>query len=106
MGSMMIYMSYTHIHLSLGKSERLLRWGLIEFTVTATLFLLGIRWGPMGIAVAWTLSSWILTVPALWYAGQAAGVGIGSMLTVIWRYAVAAASAAALSLLLVRSVPS
>ena len=39
---------------------------------TAGLFLLGLRWGPAGVAVACVASYWILAVPALWYAGRPA----------------------------------
>jgi PST family polysaccharide transporter len=106
MGSMMIYLTYGYIHLSIGKSERLLRWGLVEFAVTALLFLLGIKWGPMGIAVAWMASSWILIVPALWYAGKPARLGLGSMIEAIWRYIVAAAIAGRLSVVIIRAIPS
>src|SRR5947208_693602 len=106
MGSMMICLTYGHIYLSIGKAERLFRWGLVEFAVTALLFLLGLRWGPAGIAVAWMASSWILIVPALWYAGKPARLGIGAMIGAIWRYAVAAALAGTLSVLFIRAIPS
>jgi O-antigen/teichoic acid export membrane protein len=106
MGSMMIYLTYSYIHLSIGKANRLLRWGFIELSVTAVLFLLGLRWGPMGIAVAWTTSSWILIVPALWYAGRPARLGIAAMMGAIWRYAMAASLAGGLTFLIIRAIPS
>jgi PST family polysaccharide transporter len=89
-GMMLICGTAGFIHLSIGRADRWLRWVVVEFTVTGLLFLLGLRWGPVGIAVAWTASFWILTLPALWYAGKPVGFGIGPMISVIWRYAVGA----------------
>lgn len=88
-GMMLIYGTSGFIHLSIGRADRWLRWVLVEFTVTGLLFLLGLRWGPVGIAVAWTASFWILTIPALWYAGRPIGFGVGPMLLTIWKYVVA-----------------
>ena len=39
-GAMLIYFAYSWIHLSLGRPDRLLRWGLVEFTVIGLLFVL------------------------------------------------------------------
>ncbi len=69
-GVMLLYYTNGWIHLSIGKADRWLRWGIIEITVTFLLFLLGLPGGPLGIAAAWTASFWILTFPALWYAGK------------------------------------
>ena len=67
---MFLYGTIGWIHLSIGTADRWFRWVIMEFSVTGLLFLLGIPWGPEGIAVAWTLSFWILTIPAFWYAGR------------------------------------
>ena len=69
-GIMLIYNTHGWLHLSIGTAHRWFRWVVVEFVVTAALFLLGLHWGPAGIAGAWTLSFWILTIPAFWYAGN------------------------------------
>src|SRR5207248_3413719 len=61
-GIMMIYSQNGSIHLSIGRADRWFRWIIVEFTVTGLLFLLGLRWGPVGVAAAWTASFWILTI--------------------------------------------
>jgi PST family polysaccharide transporter len=106
MASMMIYLTYSYIHVSIGRPERLLRWGLVELAVTASLFVLGVHWGTAGIAVAWSASSWILLIPALWYAGQPVGLTMSSMAGSIWRYVIAGAVAASLAVLGIRAVPA
>ena len=62
----------------------------MEWTVTIFLFLVALPWGPQGIAVAWCVSFWILTIPAMWYAGKPIGLGVAPVIDVIWRYIVAA----------------
>jgi PST family polysaccharide transporter len=85
-GAMILYGTHGWIHLSIGRADRWFRWGIVEWVVTSLLFLCGLPWGPQGIAVAWCVSFWILTVPALWYAGNPIGLGIAPMLAVMWKY--------------------
>lgn len=105
-GVMLIHGTHGWIHLSIGRPDRWARWSLVELAVAATLFLVGLPWGPSGIAVAWVASYWILTLPALGYAGRPAGLGAGAVVGVVWRYVVASAAAAAGAAVIVRSVPS
>lgn len=92
-GAMMVYYTHGWIHLSLGRADRWLRWGFIEFTVTVLLFLVGLPWGPVGVAVAWTTAFWLLMVPSIWYAGRPVGLKVGTLLGVIWKYIIASVSA-------------
>ncbi len=75
-GIMLVYGTHGWIHLSIGRADRWFRWGIVEWTVTIMLFLIALPWGPQGIAVAWCVSFWILTVPAMWYAGKPIGLGV------------------------------
>jgi PST family polysaccharide transporter len=103
-GVMLLYDTHGWIHLSGGRPDRWIRWGVVELAVTSTLFLLGLPWGPAGIAVAWTLSYWVLTMPALWYAGQGQ-LGLGALLDAMWRNVVASATAAGVTVAIVSSLP-
>jgi len=85
-GVMFIYGTHGWIHLSIGRADRWFRWTILEFAVTGLLFILGLRWGPAGVATAWTLSLWILTLPALWYAGRPIHFGIGPVISVVWKH--------------------
>lgn len=104
-GAMLIYSSHHMIHLSLGTTGRFFRWGLIEITVTCLMFLLGLPWGPVGVAVAWTTSYWILTIPAFWYAGRPIQLGITPVLGALWKYVLASALAACTCAGIMRAVP-
>jgi len=88
-GVMLLYGTHGWIHLSIGKPDRWLRWGIVEFAFTALLFLVALPWGPVGIAVAWSASFWILTIPALWYAGRPIDFGVRPVLAAVWKYIVA-----------------
>jgi PST family polysaccharide transporter len=89
-GIMFIYGIHGWIHLSIGKPERWFKWAIIEFLVTGLLFVLALRWGPAGVATAWSVSLLILTMPALWYAGKPIRFGLGPMLASVWRFLLAA----------------
>jgi O-antigen/teichoic acid export membrane protein len=104
-GVMLLYNTHGWIHLSIGRPERWFRWGLMEFACTVTLFLLVLRWGPAGIAFAWTLSYFLLMFPGFWYAGKPIGLGVSSIFAVIWKFFAASVGAAFGTLLILRVMP-
>ena len=93
-GIMMVNGMHGWIHVSLGHADRWLRWGIFEWVITCSLFFVGLPWGPQGVAVAWCVSFWVLTLPAIWYAGRPIGLGMGTIVAAIWRYIAAALMAA------------
>ena len=88
-GVMTLYHTHGWIHLSIGRADRWFLWGIVECAATCLLFICGLGWGPQGIAVAWCLSFWILTIPAMWYAGRPIDLGVTPILRAVWRYIVA-----------------
>lgn len=102
-GAMLLYYTHGWIHLSLGRADRWLRWGIVEFVVTVLLFIAGLHWGPAGIALAWTVSFWALTAPAFWYAGQPIQLSVWTVLADVWKYVVASALAGIVSAAIVRA---
>ncbi|HET7106169.1 MAG TPA: lipopolysaccharide biosynthesis protein [Candidatus Acidoferrum sp.] len=105
-GIMLVYNTIGLLHLSLGKADRWFRWVLVEFGVTGLLFLLGLRWGPAGVAAAWTVSFWILFIPAFWYAGRPIRFGVAPILATVWKYVAASLSAALASVVITRDLSS
>jgi PST family polysaccharide transporter len=104
-GVMLLYDTHGWIHLSIGRPERWLRWGLLEFFCTFSLFLLTLHWGPSGIAFAWTASYFLLMFPGFWYAGKPIGLGIGAIFGVIWKFFVASLMAGGITILLLTVMP-
>ena len=92
-GVLLIYRATTMIHLSIGTPGRLLRWTILEFAVTGLLFLIGLHWGAVGVAAAWTVSPCILLIPAFRYAGKPIQLHISMVLEAIWRPVLASAVA-------------
>ena len=89
-GAVVLYYLHGWIHLSIGRADRWLRWGMIECVVTFLCFLLALPWGPAGIAVAWTTSLWLLMIPAFWYALKPTRITVTSMIATIWKFIAAA----------------
>ncbi|MGB9234317.1 MAG: lipopolysaccharide biosynthesis protein [Terriglobales bacterium] len=104
-GIMLIYNTHGWLHLSIGTAHRWFRWVIVEFAVTAGLFLVGLHWGPAGIAGAWTLSFWILTIPAFLYAGSPIGFRFSPVFAEIWRYILAGLAAGCAAAGVLRAMP-
>ena len=104
-GVMLIYYTHGWVHLSIGRPERWLRWSLMESLFTVTLFLIALRWGPSGIAFAWTASYFLLMLPGLWYAGEPIGLGIRPAFAVIWKFLAASVGSGLGTVQIIRSMP-
>jgi len=104
-GVMLLYSTHGWIHLSIGRPDRWFRWGVFEFLCTAGLFVIGLPWGPRGIASAWTVSFFVLMLPAFWYAGKPIGLGVAPILAVVWKFFVASAAAGCGAAWLIHIVP-
>lgn len=104
-GVMLLYNTHGWIHLSIGRPDRWFRWAVIEFLCTVGLFLIGLPWGPRGIALAWTVAFFALMLPAFWYAGKPIGFGVAPVLSVVWKFFVASVAAGCSTAWLVHVVP-
>jgi len=103
-GILLMYKSVTMIHLSLGTTGRLFRWTILEVAVTAPLFFLGLRWGPTGVAAAWTASFCILILPAFQYAGSPIQLEISAVIRSTWRFVAASLLAGCACALVIRFI--
>jgi O-antigen/teichoic acid export membrane protein len=56
------------VFISLGQTDRQMKWALVAVPATILSFLIGLPWGPLGVAVSYTICSLIvLTLPGLWW---------------------------------------
>ena len=97
---MILYTTHGWIHLSIGRPDRWFRWAIVEFVVTCTLFVLCLRWGPIGVACAWSISLWVLLVPAIWYAGKRISLSVRLVLSKVWRFIAASLMAGSVAFLI------
>jgi polysaccharide transporter, PST family len=101
-GVMLLYSTIGWVHVSIGRPERWFRWTLVESTATGLMFLAALPWGPAGIAVAWSVSYWILLIPAFWYAGRPIHFPASQLVGAAWKYAVASLLAASICTITLR----
>jgi len=84
-GLMLINGTAGWLHLSLGRADRLFRWNVLAFIVTGLLFLAGSYMGPVGVAAAYSLSFYVLSGPALLYAGRPIDITFKHIMSVVWK---------------------
>jgi O-antigen/teichoic acid export membrane protein len=104
-GLMLVYYTTAWIHLSMGTTARWLRWTVVELAVTTALFLVGLHWGPAGVAGAWTTSYCVLMIPGFLYALRPVGLPLTVILGTAWRYALAAIVASVICARTLRYLP-
>lgn len=68
---------------SLGRTDRQFRAGIFGSFFNALIFLLGIRWGAMGVAAAYGLSRPLFIIPMIIYAYQGTPLRVGSLFKVL-----------------------
>jgi PST family polysaccharide transporter len=56
--------------LSLGQGRRYLTCGLFNGIILSLCFVIGVQWGPKGVAIAYTIGNYIVLYPWLFYAFQ------------------------------------
>jgi PST family polysaccharide transporter len=102
-GVLLVYSTHLWLHLSLGRADRLIRWGIIEMTTSVLAFIIGLPFGAVGVAIAYGLSFYVLLAPGLLYAGKPIDITLSSLLSAIWRYYLCALVAGLLSWFLLYS---
>jgi len=105
-GVMIVYYIHGWIHVSIGRADRWFLWSIVEWIVTFGFFLVFLPYGPQGIAIAWCMWYWILSIPAMWYAGKPIELGVGPVVGTVWRYVVASLSAGVVTFFGLRGIRS
>lgn len=89
-GVMLIYGTQAWLHLSLGRPDRWLRWGIFECIATTAFFIGGLPFGAAGVAIGYAISFYILVAPCLVYAGRPINLPMSAIISTSWRYFVSA----------------
>jgi O-antigen/teichoic acid export membrane protein len=89
-GITLVYGTHGWLHLSLGRADRWLRWGIVELVVCGFCFVLGLAFGAIGVAIGYTASFYALIGPGLWYAGKPANITFFNVVSAIWKYCLSA----------------
>ena len=74
------------VYVSLGQTKRMMHWGLISVPIVVLSFIIGLPWGPVGVATSYTLCTlFILTVPALLFAFRYSPVNLVGFFKAVWH---------------------
>jgi len=90
-----IELSQGWLHLSLGQAHRWRNWAIVTMIVQFLTILGGLPFGAAGIAVAVVITSVLLAVPSISYAGRPIGIGAALVIRAAGRQLIGAISAAA-----------
>lgn len=90
------------LHVSAGRTDRWMRWGLVAAVAHLLALFLGLPFGPMGVVVAYVVCMYILFVPAIGYAGQPLGIGARDVVRAVGPQLVASLGSAGFAFLLGR----
>ena len=86
------------LHVASGRSDRWMRWGLFSAAFQLATLFAGLPFGPVGVAIAYTIATYCLFIPALVYAGQPFGIGAKDVLRAVGPQTVAALVTVAIGL--------
>jgi len=74
------------VYISLGQTNRMMRWGLFAVPLIIVSFVLGLPWGALGVAVSYTICSLtVLTFPCLWWAFRDSPLTLGKWIAAVCR---------------------
>ncbi len=94
------------LYQSRGRTDLQFKWGLVEAAVVVLSFIIGLRWGVIGIAWSFVISIYvILMVPTWVIAGNLVGMKFGEMMRNLFPPFACAASMGAVLFFLGRALP-
>ena len=89
-GFRVIYTTFDWLHVSLGRADRRLYWGIVSSLCIIIGFFIGIHFGALGLSIANVLIIILLTFPAIKYAGKPIKLKINKFILLIFKYFLAA----------------
>lgn len=83
---LIMYETNSWLHLSLGTPDRWLRWNVVASSLTIGAFALAAPHGAISMALAFSIITNLLVIPALWYAGRPLGLRLRTLIAPVWSY--------------------
>lgn len=83
------------LYVSQGETRRQFRWGLVYTPVMVLAVALAVPWGPYGVAVGFTVGTYLLSYPTIAYCLKTSHLGMRDFLAILARPALASIGAAA-----------
>lgn len=73
------------LHVSIGRTDRLLKWAFFAVPAFIISFIIGLPYGAIGIATCYTICMFSIAIPCLWYACKPTPVTLISIGNTLWR---------------------
>jgi PST family polysaccharide transporter len=73
------------LHVTAGRTERWMRWGVLATCAQLTALACGLPFGPTGVVVAFVICTFALCIPAIAYSGTPLGIGAADVVDAVWR---------------------
>jgi O-antigen/teichoic acid export membrane protein len=89
-GMNILYSTNGWLHISLGRSDRWMRWGIFSLLTMVAGFAIGSFFGTIGVSIAYAVATNLLTFPSILYAGRPIGLRFGEVFSSIWKSTFAA----------------
>ena len=83
------------VYISLGQPNRQFRMGIVCALVTMMSFAIGIRWGAIGVASAFSIANCVMLYPRIIYCFRRSPLHVKDLLNALWKPAVASLVACA-----------
>src|SRR6266851_685143 len=83
------------LHLSIGRADRWRNWGIVSLAVQVVAVLGGLPFGATDVAVAVVITSLLLAVPSISYAGRPIGIGVALVIRAVGQQLIGALCTAA-----------
>ena len=93
------------IYIPLGQTDRQFRWRLFASVLMIAAFFIGIRWGAVGVATAFSVQAFLIRGPAIAYCLHGTFVRMSDVLSALWRVAIAVLAAISLGFLAADRLP-
>ena len=94
------------LYVSLGQANRQLRWVLFSSVVIAVAIVVGLQWGPLGVAAGFSIAVCGLRPFGLMYCVRTTPVTLWQIVGMLWQPAATAAASGLLLYLFTRTLPA
>jgi PST family polysaccharide transporter len=73
------------IYISLGQTDRMIKWSLVTVPACIAVFFIGLPWGAYGVAVSYTIYFILMVIPNLMYACAQSPITLMDGVKSVWR---------------------
>ncbi len=95
-----VYGTHGWLHVSLGRTDRWFKWGLISTPILISAYFVALNWGPRAVAGSYALVLSLLALPSILYAGKPIKLRLNSIFGDLWRYLLSTSLSAVIMILI------